>query len=89
MAPQDDWRLQGQEKYLSGRRFAWAKWVPAGPDWDHDHCEFCSAEFAAEVSDHAPYDAGWVTVDDDARWVCPKCFVDFEKQFAWVVECRS
>ena len=40
----DDWRLQGQEKYLLGRTMRWATWAPYREDWDHDHCEFCMAE---------------------------------------------
>jgi hypothetical protein len=81
----DDWRLQGQEEYLVGRRLRWAKWV-GRPDWDHDHCEFCWAEFSAEVTEHSPHNAGWVTADDNDHWVCPGCFEDFRERFQWTVE---
>ncbi len=84
-----DWRLQGQRAHLSERRFKWRKWWPYRPGWDHDHCAFCWAEFAAEVSEQAPYDAGWVTADDGYTWVCSECFEDFKEQFAWVVEAKG
>jgi hypothetical protein len=81
-----DWRLRGQEAYLSERRFKWRKWWPHRPGWVHDHCAFCWAEFAAEVTEHTPYDAGWVTADDEYTWVCTVCFEDFKEQFAWEVD---
>lgn len=83
---EDDWRLSGQERYLEGRRMKWRTWSAPRPDWDHDHCAFCWAEFAAEVSEHAPYDAGWVTADDEYEWVCPPCFNDFRERFHWIVD---
>ncbi len=52
MATDDDWRLQGQDKYLRGvklrrKRYTWQPdWNPDwNPDWDHDHCDFCWAKF--------------------------------------------
>lgn len=81
-----DWRLTGQESYLSGRRLLWRKWWSYTEAWDHDHCAFCWAEFASDVSEHTPYDAGWVTADDDYTWICPVCFEDFKDRFGWTVE---
>src|SRR5688572_1093398 len=43
----DDWRLQGQERYLSNAILFWRPWRESRPGWDHDHCEFCWAKFAA------------------------------------------
>ena len=42
----DDWRLQGQEKYLLGRTMRWTTWAPYRENWDHDHCEFCMAKIS-------------------------------------------
>jgi len=80
----DDWRLSGQQGHLEGRRMKWRKWSAPRPDWDHDNCAFCWAEFAAEASDHAPYDAGWITADDEDEWVCPPCFDGFRERLHWI-----
>jgi len=40
-----DWRLMGQEKWLQGATLVWKPYPKWGPDWDHDHCVFCSVEF--------------------------------------------
>jgi hypothetical protein len=80
----DDWRLTGQEKYLSGVALKWAEWKPTRPDWEHDHCAFCWAEISdAPVGEHVKYNAGWVTATDEYHWVCPPCFDDFHDQFGW------
>ena len=81
----DDWRITNQATYLTARRMKWAKWQQPRRDWDHDHCEFCWAEFAEVASDHAPNASGWVTADDGLHWVCAPCFEDFRGRFAWVV----
>ena len=84
----DDWRLQGQEKYLLGRTMRWTTWVPYREDWDHDHCECCMAKISDRFNvgdDHVQYKAAWVTADDSYRWVCRECFSDFRSRFAWSV----
>ena len=45
MARDDDWRLQGQEKYLFGATLLRKRYKAWSEDWDHDHCEFCWAKF--------------------------------------------
>jgi hypothetical protein len=53
------------------------------PNWDHDHCEFCFAEFC--LKDHeSALQAGYATTDD-YRWICPVCFEDFKEMFKWQV----
>ena len=48
----DDWRLQGQEKYMHGEILHFCTWSSENPNWDHDHCEFCSAKIAPlEIED--------------------------------------
>ena len=73
----DDWRLDGKDNWPAEREFRWVPWFSKQPDWDHDHCAFCWAEFAAIATEHAPLAAGWLAVDDDATWVCPECMEAF------------
>ena len=82
----DDWRLRGQERYLSGVTLRWRTWWPYRPGWDHDHCSFCMAEISDQPIDgHTEYNEAWVT-EDDYHWVCATCFEDFRDRFAWTVE---
>lgn len=76
-----DWRLQGQERYLTGAVLTWAKYVPPRADWDHDHCEFCSRKFSLRGED---LQEGYTT-RDRYRWICGPCFVDFKEQLRWTV----
>jgi hypothetical protein len=74
-----DWRLQGQEKYLSGVSLSKKTYTRRREDWDHDHCEFCSARFSETEGDlHEGY-----TTDDEYHWICQACYDDFKEQFQW------
>ena len=78
----EDWRLQGQERFLKGASLKLLKWTALSPNWDHDHCEFCWIKFGdTEVADaiHDGY-----TTDDLEHWICPQCFEDFRQQFEWI-----
>ncbi len=85
MIDDSDWRLQGQEKYLQGvtlmrrtyRRYA------KNPDWDHDHCVFCTATFMVEDIPDVLHE-GYATTND-YHWICETCFQDFEQMFGWRV----
>ncbi len=81
-APADDWRRQGQERYLVGIALKRMPWSSRSPSWDHDHCEFCQTKFASSVFPDALHE-GYGTVDL-YRWVCPECFEDFREEFRWV-----
>lgn len=79
----NDWRLQGQEKYLKGvtlffRYYSESKF----PDWNHDHCEFCWTTFSLAIDDALK--VGYTT-EDTYRWICPKCFEDFKELFVFKV----
>jgi len=76
-----DWRLQGQEQYLRGVTLYRRIWTKTRPHWDHDHCEFCWAKFAAEDADQLE---GYTTADE-YRWICEQCFKDFREQFEWTL----
>ena len=60
-----DWRLQGQEKHMTGLSLRFEKYTPDAGD-DHDHCEFCCEKFA-NFGDNLRQ--GYTT-DDNLRWVC-------------------
>ena len=75
----EDWRLQGQEKFLMGVTLSRKKYVKYRDDWEHDHCEFCGKKFSERESDA---NEGYVTADG-YHWVCTDCFEDFQKLFRW------
>lgn len=80
----EDWRLQGQEKWLTGATFCWQTYKPR-PNWDHDHCVFDSRRISAEPGER---NEGYVTTDHRRHWVCKECFQDFAGMFKWkVVDC--
>lgn len=85
MADQDttDWRLQGQERYLTGakllRKVYRGSQTRSGED--HDHCEFCFAKFMVENLPDVLHE-GYCTLDG-YRWVCARCFTDFKELFRW------
>ena len=77
----EDWRLNGQERYLKQDRFRRATYRAHSPTWDHDHCEFCNAKFAERDSADVLRE-GWQT-EDEYRWVCDACFEDFREAFGF------
>ena len=44
----DDWRLQGQDKYVYGRAWTWKPYRKYREGWDHDHCAFCGTKLAEQ-----------------------------------------
>jgi hypothetical protein len=76
-----DWRLTGQEEFLTGVTLERRVWQETRPDWDHDHCAFCGAKFAA-IDEPDILHEGWTT-DDEYYWICDACFADFREQFGW------
>ena len=82
---ESDWRLQGQERYLTGAKLVFGPYrrYSANPNWDHDHCEFCGAKFMTG-EDPDLLREGYHTVDE-YRWICAVCFSDFRDRFNWVL----
>jgi hypothetical protein len=82
MIQPDDWRLQGQDKYLFQAELKFQKYSDRKTNTDHDHCEFCMNKF----SDSLPgcFTDGYTTIDD-YHWVCINCFQDFNEVFRWVI----
>ena len=85
MVEENDWRLQGQEQYLQGVELVKQDYCfyEANPNWDHDHCEFCWAEFQVGGPGES-LSAGYST-RDQYRWICETCFNDFQPKFKWRV----
>lgn len=91
MPDSDDWRLQGQERYLQGVSLRFKRYVTLDENWDHDHCSFCWAKFMDEQNVNAPSDSlheGYATLASEKRgedyyWICETCFNDFKEQFHW------
>jgi hypothetical protein len=79
-----DWRLQGQARYLQGAVLRWEAYAPYREDWDHDHCAFCSAKFAEADLIPGALHEGYATLDH-YHWICETCFIDFKERFAWRV----
>ncbi len=81
MVDDSDWRLTGQERYLMGSTLYRQRWTQTREHWDHDHCEFCWAEFA-DSDDPEILHEGY-TDTKQYRWICSTCFEDFRDRFAW------
>ncbi|RYE50177.1 MAG: hypothetical protein EOP48_20235 [Sphingobacteriales bacterium] len=77
-----DWRLQGQEKYLFGKKLFFKRYSDRKTTTDHDHCEFCFVKFSDTVS--GTLSEGFTT-EDEYRWICKTCFNDFLEKFKWEV----
>ena len=75
----NDWRLQGQEKYLAGKKLMKVPYFRWSKTWDHDHCDFCWATFSEYEND---LHEGYVT-EDKHTWICPECYKDFKEMFKW------
>ena len=79
MIDKDDWRLRGQEDYLSGKSLYFRKWKSPKKEWDHDHCEFCWEKFSDYPNTlHEGY-----TTEDNYYWICPTCYNDLKEMFKW------
>ncbi len=76
----DDWRLSfGQERFLANAHLTWQVWIQRHANWDHDHCDFCWATFAADEAPDVQHEA-YVTADN-RHWVCSECARDFASRF--------
>ena len=79
----EDWRLNGQERFLFKVKLTKVKLHFPEPDIvDHEHCDFCWGKFSDKDDD---LHVGYVT-DDHEHIVCEECFNDFKERFEWIVE---
>ena len=92
MIEKNDWRLQNQAAYLTGIALTYGCFRQTAENSDHEHCEFCWAEFMdpeyrAIRGYETPEDVlreGYHT-QDGYRWICKSCFEDFQDMFGWKV----
>lgn len=79
---EDDWRLTGQEEYLSKVELKKMdkKYIQSKSDLWHEHCEFCMDKITNE------YDKDAYATLDEYRWICKECFNDFKDKFKWTVK---
>lgn len=76
----NDWRRQGQERFLYGVRLTVQAYAPYRVGWDHDHCAFCGRKFSLAQDDlHEGY-----ATDDRYHWVCESCHEDFKAEYRWI-----
>ncbi len=83
MVAKDDWRLQGQERYLKGLHFRLVPYKPSIPS-EHDHCEFCWDKFM-DLPGYLQEGYRFKS-KGQTRWVCLQCFEDFREQFSFVLD---
>ncbi len=78
----EDWRLTGQEEYLSNVELKKVNLeeLKSKNDLWHEHCEFCM-ETISNKSEHEVY-----TTNDEYRWICKNCYNDFNKKFGWKIK---
>ena len=79
----NDWRLQGQEKYLFGKSLLFTNYSDRKTTTDHDHCEFCSNKFSNTIP--GCLTKGYTTTDA-YHWICENCFIDFKNDFEWTIQ---
>lgn len=78
----DDWRLNGQEKYLAGIFLKYISFSErSNKSNDHEHCAFCW-EKISEYPD--TLQEGYCT-KDEYHWICKTCFADFKDKFYWKI----
>jgi hypothetical protein len=82
MIKENDWRRQGQEKYLKGVKLFYRKYKPYSEEWEHDHCEFCGEKFSEKEGEGLK--TGYVTANN-YHWICDKCYKDFKEEFEWEI----
>lgn len=100
MTNEEDWRLNGQDRYLHGAALVHQKYTVWTETWEHDHCEFCFAKFMDPnfselhrqfIEENADVlIEGYATSDGDEsgaryRWICDACLEDFKDRFEWTV----
>ena len=81
---ENDWRLQGQERYLRGATLSRKPYRRYSKGWDHDHCEFCGAKFGEPDLMPDALHEGYAT-PDNYRWICVAWFEDFRDRFEWQI----
>ena len=77
----DDWRLNGQERYLFRKRLVKKAFKALGYH-DHEHCDFCWDKISEYDGD---LNFGYCNTEDEHHWICETCYNDFKDMFEWTV----
>ena len=72
----NDWREQGQDKYLKECIWFKGRYFTIKPN-DHDHCEYCWRKFCLNEPDCLK--EGYYC-DNGKRWICNQCWDDFSQK---------
>jgi formylmethanofuran dehydrogenase subunit E len=81
MIEKNDWRLMGQEKYLTGVLLIHETYKKPSETWDHHHCSFCTEKFMESEN----YLRAGYTTENHKYWICKECFEDFKELFKWKI----
>jgi hypothetical protein len=77
-----DWRID-LARHTKGELLYRRKYTRRSEQWDHDHCEACTAKFM-ESGTHRNAYRGLATADN-YRWVCVDCFRDLKDKMGWTL----
>ncbi|MBQ2824141.1 MAG: hypothetical protein IJF18_06155 [Oscillospiraceae bacterium] len=77
----DDWRLNGQEKYLENVNLKHIQFNNKINLSDHEHCEFCTDRISNYIGTKT---IGYCT-EDEYYWICEECYNDFKDIFHWKI----
>ena len=78
----DDWRIMGQEGYLTDKLLQHRKFDRKLCVLDFDQCNFCYEIF--DRNPEAPLTAYYEPIGK--YWICEECYNDFKEHFNWTVE---
>jgi len=76
-----DWRVNGQDSYLSGVKLKKMLFKNRAGETDHEHCEFCFEK----ISDHPDTLHSGYCTEDEYHWICEECYNDFKGDFKWEI----
>jgi hypothetical protein len=75
-----DWRTD-LAQHARGAVLYRQKYTRRSEQWDHDHCEACTAKFM-ESGPAGTLTEGYATADR-YRWICADCFHDLKEEMGW------
>ena len=84
MPTQDDWRRQGQKKYLKGINLSWKNIRNTDKTGNLIIVNFVVLN-SWKVRGPDILTEGYAS-DDKYRWICKQCFADFRGEYEWKVD---
>jgi hypothetical protein len=80
--------MDDTDEYFKGGTWHRRPYFLWSAEWDHDHCQFCSAPFEVAGSQAAlsrkggAQSHGWAS-EDEYHWVCDSCFAELRELHGW------